>query len=116
MGASGAITAAQVDEAKERLILKRPIHLDALMARLYEPRMERAIRAIMAGTSPATDASLGDDVSYVHDRLIRGTEEPEIANPIYREVLLRRRLPGADLLRHQEQHGPFTDEAPSGLA
>ncbi len=112
MGAS-AIAAAQVDEAKERLILKRPIQLDALMARLYEPRVERVIRAIMAGTSPATDASLGDDVSYVRDlNLIRGAEEPEIANPIYREFLLRRRLLGADLLRHQEQHGPFTDEAP----
>ncbi|WP_327583619.1 hypothetical protein OHA25_48595 [Nonomuraea sp. NBC_00507] len=111
MGTSGAITAGQVEEAKERLIRERPIHLDALMARLYEPRVERVIRAIMAGTLPGTDASFDDDVSYVHDLgLIRGTGESEIANPIYREVLLRRRLLDVDLLRHQEKHGPFTDE------
>ncbi|MFD1536375.1 ATP-binding protein [Nonomuraea guangzhouensis] len=112
MRVSGAITTAQVDEAKERLIRERPVHLDALMARLHEPRVERVIRAIMAGTMPGTDASFDDDVSYVHDLgLIRGTGEAEIANPIYREVLLRRRLLGADLLRHQEQDDPFTDEA-----
>ncbi|MFI7134675.1 hypothetical protein ACIBQ1_54055 [Nonomuraea sp. NPDC050153] len=111
MGVSGAITTARVDEAKERLIQERPVHLDALMARLYEPRVERVIRAIMEGTLPGTDASFDDDVSYVRDLgLIRGTGAPEIANPIYREFLLRHSLLCADLLR-REQHGPFTDEA-----
>ncbi|MFI7704112.1 ATP-binding protein [Nonomuraea sp. NPDC049480] len=111
MGVSGAITTAQVDEAKERLILKRPVHLDALMTRLYEPRAERTIRAIMEGTLPGTDAPFDDDVSYVRNLgLIWGTGAPEIANPIYREFLLRHSPLCADLLR-REQHGPFTDEA-----
>ncbi|MEU6782399.1 ATP-binding protein [Nonomuraea angiospora] len=111
MGVSGAITTAQVDEAKERLIRKRPIHLDALMTRLYEPRVERVIRAVMEGMLPGTDAYLHDEVSYVRNLgLIRGSGAPEIANPIYREFLLHHSPLCADLLR-REQQGPFTDEA-----
>lgn len=90
MGVAGAITTGQVEDAKERLIRARATHLDALVARLREPRVERVIEPILAGTWPDTDASFDDDVSYVHDLgLIRGTRDLEIANPIYREVLLR---------------------------
>jgi hypothetical protein len=90
MGVTGTITAGQVEDAKERLIRARATHLDALVARLHEPRVERVIEPIVAGTWPETDTSFDDDVSYVHDLgLIRGTRELEIANPIYREVLLR---------------------------
>ncbi|MEU7744254.1 ATP-binding protein [Nonomuraea sp. NPDC049158] len=90
MKVSGTITTAQVDEAKERLIRARATHLDALVARLHEPRVERVIEPIVAGTWPGMDTSFDDDVSYVHDLgLIRGARELEIANPIYREVLLR---------------------------
>ncbi|MBF8193454.1 AAA family ATPase [Nonomuraea sp. K274] len=90
MEVSSTINIAQVDEAKERLIRARATHLDALVARLHDPRVERVIEPIVAGTWPGTDTSFDDDVSYVHDLgLIRGTRELEIANPIYREVLLR---------------------------
>ncbi|HUR02147.1 MAG TPA: hypothetical protein VM347_06395, partial [Nonomuraea sp.] len=90
VGMTPTITAAQVEEAKERLIRKRATHLDALVARLREPRVERVIEPILAGTWPDTDTSFDDDASYVHDLgLIRGTRTLEIANPIYREVLLR---------------------------
>ncbi|MEV6154399.1 AAA family ATPase [Nonomuraea sp. NPDC052129] len=90
MKVTGTITAAQVEDAKERLIRARATHLNALVARLHEPRVERVIEPIVAGTWPSTDASFDDDVSYVHDLgIIRGTRELEIANPIYREVLLR---------------------------
>ncbi|MGI5269848.1 ATP-binding protein [Nonomuraea sp. CA-218870] len=90
MGVTGAVTAGQVEDAKERLIRARATHLDALVARLHEPRVERVIEPIVAGTWPSADTSFDDDVSYVHDLgLIRGTRDLEIANPIYREVLLR---------------------------
>ncbi|MGW6499926.1 AAA family ATPase [Nonomuraea angiospora] len=90
MRVTGTITARQVDEAKERLIRSRATHLDALVGRLREPRVERVIEPIVAGTSPSMDAAFDNDVSYVHDLgLIRGTRKLEIANPIYREVLLR---------------------------
>jgi hypothetical protein len=90
MAVTGAITAGQVEDAKERLIRARATHLDALVARLHEPRVKRVIEPIVAGTYPGTDAAFDDDVSYVHDLgLIRGIRDMEIANPIYREVLLR---------------------------
>ncbi|WP_327109197.1 ATP-binding protein [Nonomuraea glycinis] len=90
MGVTGDITVRQVEDAKERLIRARTTHLDALVARLHEPRVKRVIEPIVAGTSPGTDAAFDDDVSYVHDLgLLRGTRDMEIANPIYREVLLR---------------------------
>ncbi|MEU8147284.1 hypothetical protein [Nonomuraea sp. NPDC048901] len=90
MGKTITITAGQVEDAKERLIRARATHLDTLVARLREPRVERVIEPILAGTWPSTDMSFDDDISYVHDLgLIRGTGGVEIANPIYREVLLR---------------------------
>ncbi|GAA3716450.1 hypothetical protein GCM10022224_097560 [Nonomuraea antimicrobica] len=90
MRLTGTIGAGQVEDAKERLIRQRATHLDTLAARLREPRVERVIEPIMAGTWPDTDTSFDDDVSYAHDLgLIRGTRDLEIANPIYREVLLR---------------------------
>ncbi|MEU6720981.1 AAA family ATPase [Nonomuraea sp. NPDC046802] len=90
MGVTGTITARQVEDAKERLIRARAMHLDSLAARLHEPRVKRVIEPIVAGTIPSMDDSIDDDVSYVHDLgLIRGTMDLEIANPIYREVLLR---------------------------
>ncbi|MFI7143697.1 ATP-binding protein [Nonomuraea sp. NPDC050022] len=94
MEVNGTITTAQVDEAKERLIRARATHLDALVARLHEPRVKRVIEPIVAGMSPgmddAYDDTFDDDASYVYDLgLIRDTTNLEIANPIYREVLLR---------------------------
>src|SRR5690606_13854958 len=38
MGVTGAVTAGQVEDAKERLIRARATHLDSMMARLHEPR------------------------------------------------------------------------------
>src|SRR5690606_17645708 len=90
MGVSGAVTVGHVEEAKERLIRAHAIHLDSLVAKLHEPRVKRVIEPIMAGTLPSLDDRIDDDVSYVHDLgLIRGPMDLEIANPIYREVLLR---------------------------
>jgi hypothetical protein len=90
MGVTDAITAGQVEDAKERLIRARATHLDSLTARLHEPRVKRVIEPIVAGTAPSMDATIDDDVSYVHDLgLIPDTRRLEIANPIYREVLLR---------------------------
>ncbi|MFG1945867.1 hypothetical protein [Nonomuraea sp. NPDC048826] len=89
MGVTGAIGVTQVEEAKERLVRARAIRLHAPISRLHEPRVARVIEPIVAGAWPGMDVSL-DDVSYVRDLgLIRSTRDLEIANPIYREVLLR---------------------------
>jgi hypothetical protein len=83
------ITAAHMDQAKERLILARATHLDSLVHKLHEPRVRRVIEPLMAGTTIAS-TSYDDDVSYVRDLgLIAQGRRVEIANPIYREVIAR---------------------------
>ncbi|WP_220449974.1 hypothetical protein, partial [Nonomuraea longispora] len=90
MGTTGAITAGQVDEAKERLIRQRATHLDALVARLHEPRVKRVMEPVVAGVLPDIDFTFSDDLSYVRDLgLIKEDPPLEVANPIYREVILR---------------------------
>lgn len=86
------ITAAHLDEAKERLILARQTHLDSLAARLMEPRVRRVVEALLAGKG---DDEIGgntfdDDFSYVRDLGLVAPKTPvRIANPIYREVIVR---------------------------
>jgi len=84
------ITAAHMDQAKERLILARATHLDSLVARLQEPRVQRVIEPLITGTLSEVDLSYDDDVSYVRDLgLIARTNPVTVANPIYREVIAR---------------------------
>ncbi|MBB6553937.1 ATP-binding protein [Nonomuraea rubra] len=89
MGVTGTITAGQVEEAKERLIRARATHLDSLAARLHEPRVKRVMEPIVAGDH-YTDRRNSDDLSYARDLgLITQKPPPQVANPIYREVILR---------------------------
>ncbi|MFC5831582.1 AAA family ATPase, partial [Nonomuraea insulae] len=90
MKATSAITARQVEDAKERLIRARATHLDTLVARLREPRVKRVIEPILAGDFPDLDLTFSDDLSYVRDLgLVKEKPPLEVANPIYREVILR---------------------------
>ncbi|MDR8408931.1 ATP-binding protein [Nonomuraea sp. 3-1Str] len=90
MKVTSAITVGQVEDAKERLIRKRATHLDALVARLREPRVKRVIEPILAGDFPDVDLTFSDDLSYVRDLgLVKQKPPLEVANPIYREVILR---------------------------
>jgi AAA domain len=83
------ITAAHVDTAKERVIYARATHLDSLLARLEEDRVERVLEPILAGeltVNPTFDA----DFEYVVDLGLVAQDRPvRIANPIYREVIVR---------------------------
>ena len=83
------ITVDHVDQAKERLIVARATHLDSLVARLYEPRVRRVIEPLVAGTLPEADATYNDDVSYVQDLGLVANRPLRVANPIYREVIVR---------------------------
>jgi DNA polymerase III delta prime subunit len=83
------ITAGHIEEAKERLILARATHLDSLVARLSEPRVQRVIEPVLAGAL-LISSRYEDDVEYVRDLgLIGPGRAVEIANPIYREVIAR---------------------------
>ncbi|MBM4043388.1 MAG: ATP-binding protein, partial [Planctomycetes bacterium] len=83
------ITVEHVEEAKERLILARATHLDSLVARLEEPRVRRVIEPLLAGTLEGV-TSYEDDFAYVCDLGLVAADGPvRVANPIYREVIVR---------------------------
>ena len=88
--ASQPIRVKHLDQAKEDLILKRPTHLDSLMARLREPRVQRVIEPMLAGASLTADPN-DDDYLLTRDLgLIREEAKTAvISNAIYREVIPR---------------------------
>jgi hypothetical protein len=84
------IPAAKVDEAKEILIRRQDTHLDSLIERLQEPRVRAIIEPMLAGEAlgdvPADDLRFAQDLGLVRLSSQGGLE---VANPIYREVIVR---------------------------
>ncbi len=80
-----AIKKSHVERAKEVLIKRRGAHLDSLVDRLREPRVQRVLEPILAGELLSPDLP-EDDVRLVMDL---GLVSPalEITNPIYREII-----------------------------
>lgn len=85
-----AITAQVIEAAKEALIQRRDSHLDSLVDRLRQPRVQRIIEPILAGETLPSEV-LDDDVQFVVDLgLVKPTPQGlAIANPIYREIIPR---------------------------
>ena len=87
---SQSITPEDVYDAREAIILERPTHLDSLMARLRERRVQRVIEPILSGDSVEVSKSSNDylftrDLGLVRDDAGRTV----ISNAIYREVIPR---------------------------
>ncbi len=84
-----AITAADIDAAKESLVRSRTTHLDALGQRLKEARVARVVQAVLLGDAPVPYAS--DDYAYTVDLglIANDADGATIANRLYREVLAR---------------------------
>jgi hypothetical protein len=84
------ITAPRVDEAGEILIRRQDTHLDSLIERLREPRVRAVIEPMLAGESlgdvPADDLRFVQDLGLVRLSASGGIV---VANPIYREVIVR---------------------------
>lgn len=88
--ASAPITAEHIDRATEALIRARATHLDSLVARLHEPRVIRVLEPMISGDVHRSDVTYDDDLSYVRDLgLIATGSPPQIANPIYADVIIR---------------------------
>jgi hypothetical protein len=87
---SQPIEPAHVEQAVQTLIRRRDTHIDSLMQRLEEKRVQRIIEPVILGDIKGYD-SLDDDYQYVLDLgLLRDTEKQLIpANPIYGEVIIR---------------------------
>ena len=85
---SRAITAPDVLDAQEYLILSRQVHLDQLADKLQEDRVRRVIEPLLSGATE--DESSTRDLEYVRDLgLIARDNPPRIANPIYAEIVPR---------------------------
>lgn len=89
MGVTTPITPEHVDLAKERLIQARATHLDALVARLSEPRVRRVLDLVLSGESPPLKTVFDDDVAYAVDLGLVARAPLRVANPIYTEVIAR---------------------------
>ncbi|WP_019928353.1 hypothetical protein [Nocardia sp. BMG111209] len=90
MRVTEAVTDDHIDEAKERLIVARATHLDSLVDKLSEPRVQKVIEPLLAGTLLDVDPTFNDAVGYTRDLgLIAAGKTVRIANPIYNEVIVR---------------------------
>ena len=86
---SRSITAADIQDAREQLILRRETHLDQLTDKLQEERVRRVVEPLLSGTT-AADSIPADDLQYARDLGLVARDGPvAIANPIYREVIPR---------------------------
>ncbi|MCL2045566.1 MAG: AAA-like domain-containing protein [Oscillospiraceae bacterium] len=84
------ITLSDYKEARENLIQSRATHLDQLMHKLEEPRVQRVLEAILTGETNGVESIRMDDQKYVEDMgLIQTKPTVSISNRIYREVIPR---------------------------
>lgn len=85
-----AITKDDVSEAKEVLIRRQDTHLDSLVDRLREPRVRAILEPMLAGDLLGDVPE--DDVRFVLDLGLCRMDPSgglEVANPIYREIIVR---------------------------
>ena len=84
-----AISADDIVEAREQLILRREIHLDQLMDKLREDRVRRVVEPLLSGGADER-SFMARDAEDVRDLGLVALHPPlRIANPIYREVVPR---------------------------
>ena len=85
---SRAITEHDILAAQEVLIQRRVVHLDQLMDKLREGRVQRVVEPMLSGA--AQRSYTARDLEYVRDLgLIALDAPPRIANPIYAEAVPR---------------------------
>ncbi len=83
------ITATDVEAAKEAIILERQTHLDSLLARLNEQAVRDVVEPLIAGRH-IDGGACDEELGYVRDLGLIAVDEPtRIANPIYREIIVR---------------------------
>ncbi len=79
-----------IEQAKEILVRRRDTHLDSLAERLREPRVRAIMEPMLMGEHRGDIPE--DDILFMMDLgLLRAveTQRLEVANPIYRELIIR---------------------------
>ena len=83
-----AVSADDVAEAREQLIVRRVTHLDQLADKLREDRVRRVVEPMLSGADERR--ATNHDIEYVRDLGLIARDKPvRIANPIYAEVVPR---------------------------
>ncbi|MDR3336248.1 MAG: PD-(D/E)XK nuclease domain-containing protein [Treponema sp.] len=84
------VTVEHILEAREQMILARETHLDALAYRLEDPQIRIVMETLMTG-EPDPLLAQGEPFRLCLDLGLVALEEgtPQVANPIYREVIAR---------------------------
>ena len=87
---SQPVTGADMAEAKEKLIRERGTHLDSLMEKATDPRVQPIVEQVMLGGGINRDVR-ADDISYCLDLglLVDDNGVLRPANPIYMETIGR---------------------------
>jgi hypothetical protein len=95
---SRPVTGELIDKAADILMRRRDTHIDSLLARLHDPRVERFIGPMMTLSSDSelttedskTSEAYDNDLQYCLDLgLLKEDEEIRPANPIYASVFVR---------------------------
>jgi hypothetical protein len=84
------VTIKHIMQAEEQMILARETHLDSLAVRMEDPRVCGVMEALISG-EPDPTLSAGEGFRLCMDLGLVSKEggTPQVANPIYREVLAR---------------------------
>jgi hypothetical protein len=84
------VTIEHVRLAREQMILARETHLDALAYRMEDPRVSKVMESLMVGESdPQLAKSEGFRISMDLGLVTVVNGTPQVANPMYREILAR---------------------------
>jgi len=84
------VTVEHIRQAKELLIGERAVHLDSLAERLRDPKVRRIVETILVGKNDPMMAEGNDFVLCLDLGLVAIIDGvPQIANPIYREIIVR---------------------------
>ncbi|MDY0058991.1 MAG: AAA family ATPase [Myxococcota bacterium] len=88
---AATVTRAHVLQAREILIQRRDTHLDSLVNKLQEPRVQRVIEPILVGQTLPLDLEYDDDLAHARDLGLVARRDGllRIANPIYQEIIPR---------------------------
>ncbi|MDR2198761.1 MAG: AAA-like domain-containing protein [Deltaproteobacteria bacterium] len=89
---SKVITTDIIDKAARDVILSRPAHLDSLLERIKEPRVNRALASVIFGNPDEDDEVSDEDLDYIQDLGLIKCENGSYlsSNPIYEEIMLRK--------------------------
>ena len=92
------VTREHIERAREKMIMSRETHLDALAYRLEEPGVRSVVEPILTG-EPDLNMARSEAFRISMDLGLVALEDdtPVIANPIYREIIARHLTYGQQL-------------------